>query len=273
MIFDWIRNSEKIIRERRLSDSDDWEARRKWTQECAMLRYARHTLGWDPDRCRELWAAIPNGMASVFSYDRTELEGAWANVWEAAVRLGPLKPLPRVKVTEGDVAFLDSLEAPFWVRGYWMSLLVWIRTMRSLGEAAEYDGHVNAWLIRRVAPGKGVSNVERTLARWSRACGRPFPLAVVPSGKGTKAVYVLDGRFGGGDVVAEVTMDGLDEAVSLLEEKAFVCASCGRRFDSGRFGRRKLCEACGIKARLVSNKMAHRKYDQKKSRTQADSHQ
>lgn len=273
MIFNWIENSKKILKEGKLSDLDDWEARRKWTQECAALRHARHTLGWDEDRCRSFWESLPNGMASAFSYDPAELGRAWDGLWDASGRLGPLKPLARVPVTEGDVAYLDSLEAPLWVRRYWLSLLIWVRTERAMSGAAEYDGHVNAWLIRQAAPGKSVGNAERSIARWSRACGRPFPIAAVLSGKTMRAAYVLDGRFGGGPVAMEASVEDLPSAWALLEGKTFVCRSCGDRFDSDRFGGRALCARCRIRARAASNREAHRKYDEKKRRSKADSHQ
>jgi hypothetical protein len=266
MIFDWIKNSEAVIRDRRLSDSDDWEARRRWMQECAAIRHARHSLGWDEGECRRFWGGISNGLAATFSYDESELDRTWEELWEAAGRLGPLKPLPEIAVTDGDLAFLNSLEAPLWVRRYWLCLLVWIRTERALRGAAEYDGYVNAWLIRKAAPGKSVGNAEKSISRWSQRCGRPFPLKAMPSGKGIKAVYALGEKSGGG-VAARVSMDGLEDALSLLSGEAFVCKRCGERFDSDRLRRSGLCERCGVKARLESNREAHRKYDGKKNRS------
>lgn len=267
MIFDWQDNSNKVLETHRLSEGDDWEARRKWTQECALLRHVRHGLGWDEDKARSFWEGISNGLKVAMSYDPAEVDRVWDGLWEASGRLGPLKPLSKGWVTEGDLAFLDSLEAPLWVRRYWLALLIWIRSAKATHGMAEYDGHVNAWLLRQVREVPSMGNAKKTLGRWSVACGRPFPLTTARAGKGAKVVYVLDGRFGGGSVIGEFSPSECASAFSLLERKTFVCRVCGARFDSSRFGKMKLCDSCRIKVRLSANKEAHRKYDEKKRRS------
>ena len=230
MIFDWRKNSAKVVRHRRLSEGDDWEARRKWSQELALMRYVRHDLGWEEASARSFWESLPNGTFAIFSrYPLRDPAPVFAAMWSKAGSLGRLPEIMRGEITEGDLSALNSLPAPLPVRRFWLLKAAWIRSCEASGIPALYDVSVESWLWSRANPGKPFKRAHAKLREWSLLCGLPIPM-VAPFPGGKPACYAA--WMPGGKVVdVSYPWELPKRALSLLEKGAFVCPACGNTYE------------------------------------------
>ena len=150
MIFDWAENSKRVLEAHRLSDRDSWERKRMWGQELAFMRYAIHSLGWNVREARSFWDGIPNGWSAALSHDRETADAMFSRLWWAALNMGPLPPVLPGAITQGDVDYLGSLQAPAEVRRLWMAEALWIRSCEASGIPAAFDVERESWLWRAI---------------------------------------------------------------------------------------------------------------------------
>lgn len=243
MIVDWIANGERILETNELTHDDAWSSCRKWIQEVNYVRYLRG-LGRDDVECRERLRSLSNGTYSLFAYESTaepslpdeKLDG----IMEAADGLGPLLPLPRVQVTDAELAYLSSLSAPSDVKRYWVALLVYVKTKRAMRERAGYDKAMERHLTDAAGMRGRAADLKSRIGSWSRACGRPFRLSVSATG----GFYPVPDWACRGKAVASCTLGDPSPAVSLIGASGFVCPACGRRFERSKHAKTPLCGVC-----------------------------
>jgi len=262
MIFDWEANSMKVLAEGRLSASDDWEARRAFAQELALLRHLIFSKGMGKAEARSVWDGLSGGTAESLAFDPPARDRAFEAEWEAASGAGPNEPLPTVAVTRQEAEYLNSLQAPLDVRRYWIRLLAYVKTKRAMGRTPKDDPRVDSWLMRSAGmPGRRDDEVRRA-RMWSLRCGVPFPQRVVPYAGGAVNAY-FPGWLGG-DPAWEGRLgefDGLDE---LLDPGSFLCPRCGTRFERAPRAKTDLCPDCAAEARREAQRgrmRARRKKD------------
>lgn len=260
MVFDWIANCRRIMSEGTLALGDKWERRMAWAQEVNFVRYLVYgEPGMGRDEAFAAWSSVRGGTAERLAYDPDALRLAFDGQLSKAKALGPLSPLPVVSVTDAEVAYVDGLSAPLEVKGYWLRLLVYLKTKRALGERTTSDRAAESYFMADAGIAGRPCDALATVARWSLRCGTPFRMSV---SSGTPR-YQMPGWAGRGSPVVECDLSDAGAPARLLGPKPFVCPECGARFSAS--GRRKteLCGACYERSKVARDREWRRAYRKK----------
>lgn len=241
MIVDWIENGRRMLETGAVNEDDPWSASRKWMQEVNFVRYLRSS-GFSESECRERLASLSGGTVESFAYQGDDVATARRldDIIDAAKAAGPLTPLPTVPITDAEVAYLDSLDAPTDVKAYWIGLLVYVKSKRALRERAVYDKSVERYLADRAGMTGKASDVKARIGSWSRRCGIPFPLSV----SATRGFYPIPPWSCSGKPVASCTLGSYPSPRDVLAKGGFSCPVCGTRFERSPHAKSPLCGAC-----------------------------
>lgn len=261
MIYDWIANSERILREGKITDDTGSDGVRIWSQETRLLQYLMFSKGFTRGESYEIWKNISGGTHDLLSYPVDGGEDSedprFAEQWYKAIEFGPLRPLPFVPVYREEVDFLNGLAAPLPVRRFWARLLVYVKTKRELREIPVKKSLIDASIARSAGVSARSDDAARLIRRWSLKCGIPFPVVVVGRGRWTAPSYSPK-WIGGTEVVGNFILGKFDGIDDLLEEATFVCPSCGSLFERAPRAKTDLCPECQKKKDL-SDQREYRK--------------
>ena len=261
MIFDWIANSERILKEGKITDDTESDGVRSWTQETRLLQYLIFDKDLGRDECYEIWKNISGGTYDLLRYpvdgDKESQDPRFIEQWKKAFEFGPLRPLPPAPIYREEVDFLNGLEAPLSVRKFWVRLLVYVKTKRALREIPVKKHIVDAALARSAGVPARSDDAARLIQRWSLKCGIPFPVTVVGRGKWTAPAY--DPKWvGGTEIVGRFILGEFDGIDDLLVDATFTCPSCGSLFERAPRAKTDLCPDCQ-KEKDLSDQRAYRK--------------
>lgn len=269
MIYDWIDNSERILREGKITDDTEGDGVRIWSQETRLLQHLMFGKGLSREECYKIWKNISGGthelLSGSFDESGESEDPRFVEQWYKAIEFGPLHPLPMVPLYREEVDFLNRLAAPLPVRKFWARLLVYVKTKRELREIPAKKILIDASIARSAGISSRSDDAARMIRKWSLKCGVPFPVVVVGRGRWTAPTYSPK-WIGGTEVVGNFILGKYDGIDDLLEEATFVCPACGSLFERAPRAKTDLCPDCQKKKDL-SDQRAYRKrsYESRKN--------
>ena len=247
MIFDWIENSKRIVDTGSVTLGDEWDRKRVWKQETCLLRYLIFALAKGRDDCRSVWESLKGGTFLDGSLDEYSTEKAFSDQIAAALRLGPLEEAPKVWITDSELSYINSLQAPYEVKKYWARLLVYIKSERSANRLPRKTHTIEAHMRRDAGFFMEGGQSARRERGWSLKCGVPFPVGAFINGKTAFGYYRSAAWMYKGRPAAQVSMGDFRALDALIDRKSFTCPSCGSRFARSDKAMTDLCPVCWAK--------------------------
>lgn len=243
MIFDWFENSRRMLKERKPTTDDEWDRRRVWRQEICMLRYLRFNLGKSKAECESAWFGLKGGTRETFDYDPLLPPSKFEQQWRKAEEQGKLEEEKPAIITDGELDYLNSLQAPYPVRKYWLRILIYTKFCLTNSKLPVHDNHVNAYFMRESGIESRPENAAKTIRGWSFRCGIPFPETVLQQGMSVSSIYVPN-WIGSGTPVAECRPGDVSTVEKLLSRWTFTCPECGAIMERTRANQSPLCVFC-----------------------------
>lgn len=244
MIFDWIGNSTRMEVTCSVTLDDEWDRKHVWRQETNLLRYLAFNRKHGRERCRSIWDSLEGGTSKSGARDGYDVDKAFSNQMATALRLGPLEEIPIVWLTDSEISFVNSLQAPVEVKRYWLRLLVYIKSEKAQNRLPKRSTSVCAYMRRNAGFRMDGGQSARRERFWSIRCGVPFPVDVFVNGKTAFGFYKIASWMCKGQPAVRVSMGHFYALDTLVYEKSFTCVNCGRRFSKSAKGKTELCPVC-----------------------------
>lgn len=279
MIFDWKENCQRMEAFGSYSADDRWERQQKRRQETCLVHYLISKNGglargygpafsqWlefrrragepmdDPD-----YARIEFGLL-VRSYRRLPTACRYS------MGTGICRPFA---ITKGELAYINSLEAPADFRRYvlvLLSLKKYYESMGAKGLELQISPTVRAYAYETANPKGRYSEKSVYLSRYNQSCGRPIRSKM----RGSMAVADFPWEEKGAPAADAVTVMKYPIArfyradlFGLVRPWSARCPRCGSEFRVSGYTKKGLCPRCKA-AEKSAKVLAHRKEIKNKS--------
>ena len=251
MIVDWARNGAEVYQTKRLTLNDFSDNKTSLRQEIMYIKYLHEALHLDKENCRKEWEQLANGSAMknwddpegqrlFFSFLWSRATSEQYNKFQCTSRLQP------VIFYQEELDYLNSLEAPMWVKQYWCAMLIYYKFQKQ-NLPDEYPFVQRTWLVSLWALSltsskeKRYSNLQDVIAQWQMRQSLPVMQYDI---RDTINLYRPAFICDDGTVVAQI--DNIDEVQSVtnLILDQIHCINCGTWFTRNFHCRRKLCPKC-----------------------------
>lgn len=151
---------------------------------------------------------------------------------------------PTIRVYKSEIDYLNKLDAPYWVRQYWLGYLLWYKFMLSQYSTVSSSVSVEGWIYRQIDTEHDFKYKHTEINAWNRKNNNPFKKNV-----GTKGTYSLIEWVGPTDKMDRVLgiyhdPSEFKQFLPLLKRGTRVCPICGAEFDFSSKTKRDVCEKC-----------------------------
>ena len=229
------------------------------------MHYLKKTKELKDEECYEKWTKIKNGIAKVFESDEEQRKIEYNRLLVRAIKKQYDKPnyntkLSPVLVYKEELDALNDLDAPLWVKQYWMCLLVYHKFAIQVYESVQKTRTLNSWALRQTnyRDKRYGSIAQDRIAEFQKKTGKKV-VKDYPTKKYDRfPVYemqLVDKKKKCEEVAIEIkTIDKVQEAVELVKDKPAICTECGKPFAKNAKTKRTVCEECYMKKRRALQK-------------------
>lgn len=260
MIFNWYENSKHIHETKMLTQNDGQDLKGQHSQEISYVRYLM-SLGKSKKEMFEDFKSIQNGSASLFEGQPEEQYTLFKTRYAKAKKLGAYTEEDHldnnVTIYSSEIDYLNSLEAPLWVRQYWLGILVWYKTIKNKYTIVIKDIKWNSWILSQCKNNYKYKEKSKILSKWNRDCNFVLKTNIFHYDnkrggykyKATGISVLLTWCKNQGNIAKEnITLENFTELFNLLLPATFKCKECGCLYDidklSGAHNSLHLCDEC-----------------------------
>ena len=247
MIFNWYQNCNTVWQNKHYTDNDAYDHKTIRKQETYLIRYFISVCKYSVDATYERWLMVSGGTADLFKHDEEQCRLEFNALLKAARKIptdGFNSEKVFVRLYQHEIDYLNQLDAPLWVRQYWLGMLFWYKYVDLQYPQVKASVSVEGWIFRQIDQEHEFKYKHTEINSWSRKNGIPFKKDVAKSGPIIKADWT--GRREGENKVVLVIKDPSEfiDHFNLLVSGTKVCKVCGRRFDFSSKTKRDICEKC-----------------------------
>lgn len=253
MILDWSRQCYKIHQTRKLSRDDPSDNKSIFSQEAHYIKF----LSLKGLAYRDIyfqWAKIKNGMASVFKDEPEQMVATFARVYKSSLNISDKvfkQHYTPVKIYKSEIKFLNSIEAPVWVRQYWLVMLIYWKFASQHSKNVEINSTLCNWALRQTGIcNKRFSRHQDEIAQYNRI-ESGYVLSTGIAKRKNSRIYWFDwaNKEIGGDFVEIKNLDNPKKTLKIIVGNKKICPNCGREFTYGSKCKTLLCSECYEKDR------------------------
>ena len=258
MIVDWAKQCKKIHDTKIISTDDPADNKKRYMQEIVYLCYLKNVLNKNEYECFKEWKEIQNGVAQIFKDDDEqqliEFNAMYKKTNQSKyLNIDCKNELKPIKLYRPEIDFLNSLDAPVWVKQYWLCLLVYYKFDVQIHKRVQKTRTLNAWAIRQtnykkkeygaicqdvIAKHKQKNNTKKIIQDSQRGINEKYP------------VYKPDFiRYKGKVMYTCTDINEIQNLLFLIKNNTKYCEICGREFEVSSKTKRKICEICYKKYR------------------------
>jgi len=258
MIVDWARHCENVFTTKSLAREDPSDNKSYHKQEIIYLKFLREVGKYSDDQCFGEWKKLTNGTAaeSAGSNDLT-LKLIYGKIREQSFsmyqQIDCQKRLSPVCIYQKELDFLNGIDAPVWVRQYWLVLLVYYKFVSQSYSRVFKSPTLNSWSIRQTEykDKRFGSKCQDKISEYQLKLGRDI-MIVSPPMKGEKHPSYVPEFLETSGAVAKmvVSLEDVGEVIGLILPTVGICEECGRHFEKTAKTKRKLCDICYRQKRL-----------------------
>lgn len=253
MIINWKKHCEKVRETRLLSTKDVSDKKKTYEQEVMFVKYLLF-IGKDKTACFAEWSRIKNGIAHEFKKDIEQQLIQFRYIYNAALRTSDellMANLEPVVIYQEEVDYLNSLNAPSWMKQYWAIMLVNYKFQKQLFPKVKYNATLRAWAFRQI---KGIqqrySNHAESIRKQEEAIGTKIINSYVYNDRKARIYYNMSCCQESGTPALELKdIDEAKKILTLISKNSKVCSVCGKHFTINSKTKRDLCDNCYKKYR------------------------
>lgn len=270
MILDWSRHCYKIHQTRKLSRDDPSDNKSIFSQEAHYVKF----LSLKGLAYRDIyfqWAKIKNGMASVFKEDPEQRVSTFARVYKSSMNISDKvfkQHYEPIKIYKSETKFLNSINAPVWVKQYWLVMLIYWKFAAQHTKNVEINSTLCNWALRQTnIANKRFGRHQDEIASFNRTNDGYVLSSGVAKKKGGRVYWFDWAEKEKDDEVIEVkNLDNVKKALKLIVENRRTCSMCGKQFAFGGKCKRFLCPTCySRERRTYKTKKDYERYHNKKA--------
>ena len=253
MILDWSRHCYKIHQTRKLSRDDPSDNKSIFSQEAHYVKF----LSLKGLAYRDIyfqWAKIKNGMASVFKEDPEQRVSTFARVYKSSMNISDKvfkQHYEPIKIYKSETKFLNSINAPVWVKQYWLVMLIYWKFAAQHSKNVEINGTLCNWALRQTnVKDSYFGHHQDEIAQYNRI-ESGYVLSTGIAKRKNSRIYWFDWdiNYENKDFVEIKNLDSVKKALKLISSNTRVCLKCGRKFAFGPKCKRLMCPMCYEKDR------------------------
>ena len=269
MIINWKKQCQKIDDSKIISKIDPADKKIHLQQEIYYIKFLIIN-GSDYDECYEKWKLIKNGIANNFENDIEQQKIEFKKLYNRAQKISEniFKENKVVNIYKEEIDYFNSLQAPMWVKQYWLAMLVYYKFQKTMHKEVKYSSTIRSWAFRQVNEvlNHQYSNHSEAIRKYELNNGSKIIMVdtrYIKKKKQTYVVYNMPCCKNSGDVVA--VCSDIEEVSSLFDllKNQKQCEACGMFFDFSGKTKRNVCETCYKKQRRVYKTVFERSRRQK----------
>ena len=258
MILDWAKQCKKIHTTKEISRDDPADNKQHYAQEIVYLCYLRYVLKKTEVECYKEWKEIKNGVASVFKDDEEQLLIEFNSMYKKTnskryMSLNYTTELDPVTIYNAEILFLNRVNAPIWVKQYWLCLLVYYKFMAQRYNRVQKTKTLNAWAIRQSEyKHKDYGGIcQDQIARYNKTIKKPAILDYTKISTERYSIYKPGFLKTKGKVKCTCNdINDIQQLFTLLKSNYKKCDICGKKFEVNSKTKRTICEKCYRKYRI-----------------------
>lgn len=273
VIFDWVANSERIVREGKLTSDDKFDRKAYRKQQICLVWYLTSVLGMDRGMAYSEWRRCMMGSGKAVRLSMDDREG---NKYGDFLTLLGCSPDPTraktdsrlparkytterdrtLRVYESEIAKISSIQAPKWYREWVLAMLMLYKFQCAYHETRKISDGFALWAYEKArgVPEGSRSQMRRDTGRLYRKC-RPYgfgsPDADLSKGSLSFDWAASDGK----EAFRFLTPDECLRWFGLIPEWTSVCPECGAEFVVTERRKSLLCPRCAAARKRRSSKV------------------
>lgn len=270
MILDWNAHCYKIHTTHKLDRSDPSNNKSIFSQETHYVKYLLMKNLTGP-QILEYWRRIKNGMAAVFSDDPELRISTFGRIYKAAQNI-PEKDFNRhyvpVKIYKSEINFLNKVDAPIWVKQYWMTMLIYWKFASQHTKNVNIDTTLCNWAMRHTSlKDTRFGLYQDKIAQYNHLkSGYVMNTGIIKSRNCRNYWFDWSVEKSNEEFVEIKNLDNCKTALKLLSGTRPKCRLCGKTFDLSLRRHTDLCPECyAIERKKVINENAKKYYHSKKA--------
>jgi hypothetical protein len=258
MIFDWVKNSERVLMAGKLLSDDKWDRRHFYQQQECLVYFMivernKNTSAEKPftkiDHLEKTWESIMAKSDKDFRYlTPSARKSDFTTLMRRAYYLESEFTQKREKdipITRSEINYINSLQAPRWFRKYVLLILAYYKFQKEYDRTAFIPKEISSWAYEQARSSERVAQNrihKSNLWPQNAKCGKPI------------MVKPVSGKVG--LVIEWASRDGLDAAFSFktpdevvthferIDSWMAVCPRCGSSFEASNKQKSDLCPEC-----------------------------
>lgn len=248
MILDWSSHCYKIHTTHLLSRDDPSDNKSVVSQEAHYVKY----LMRKERKYAEIylfWAKIKNGTAAVFRDDPEQQVATFAKIFKASLNI-PDRSFEQhytpVKIFESEIKYLNDIQAPVWVKQYWLVMLIYWKFASQHTKNVEINGTLCNWAMRHTSvKDKRYGLYQDKIAQYN--ClkeGHVMQTDIYKRKNSRKYWFDWSTEKSDEEFVEIKNLDNMKKALKLLSGIELKCPICGKRFVATSRQHTDLCPKC-----------------------------
>jgi len=248
MILDWSRHCYKIHEKKKLSRDDPSDNKSIFSQEAHYIKFLS-LKGLTYADIYFHWAKIKNGTASAFKGDPELMVTTFTKIYKSSLNVSDKvfsQHYEPIKIYKRELEFLNSIEAPVWVRQYWLCMLIYWKFSSQYTQTTLINTTLCNWAIRNTnIKNKKFGRHQDEIAKYNRLeSGYVLSTDIVKKRNGRKYWFDWIKPDEDGEFIEIKNLDNLKKPLKLIRENVKTCQKCGKKFTYGGKSKTNLCPKC-----------------------------
>lgn len=255
MILDWKKHCKQIKKTHLLSRDDPSDNKSIMSQEAHYIKYLTVVeelkplaKGKDNSAFKE-WKKIENGTAAAFNGDPEQQFALFAKIYKFSKNIPPKvfeRDYQPIKIYKSEIAFLNSLHVPLWMKQYWMMMLIYWKFASQFVKNVEITTTISNWAMRKAnVTDKRYGLYQDKLAQQNRV-GDGYVMSTAIYKKKNSRKYWFDWAVEESDegFIEIKSLDKYEKALKLIVGYKEICPLCGKGFEITGRRQTNLCPSC-----------------------------
>lgn len=275
VIIDWVKNSQEIQKTKKLRLDEPCDRKVAFKQEIVFVQYLLDTCGYSREKCFKTWLRIENGTAAKFEGDAEAQKIEFAIIWRKIANDQYRKSfytthVQPIQIFKEEIDFLNSLDAPLWMKQYWGALLFYYKFASQIYDRVSKTSTLNAWCIQHSSyKKKNYGGKCQDLIAHKALELRKRGVEIIQdsameriSERYPTFVPLFSVKTGTAPAGFNDTAD-IDKFLSLIHVSQVQCPECGGFFELSSYKKTPLCPECYKKLRRDQWRAAKQKARQR----------
>ena len=195
------------------------------------------------------WKKIENGTAAIFDGDPEQQFALFAKIYKFSKNIPPKvfeREYQPIKIYKSEIAFLNGLHVPLWMKQYWMMMLIYWKFASQFTKSVEVTTTISNWAMKKVnLSNTWFSRHQDEIAQYNRTGdGYVMSTAIYKKKNSRKFWFEWAVEESDGSSIEIKSLDKYEKALKLITGYTEICPLCGKGFEITGRRQTNLCPSC-----------------------------